>query len=890
MFQITSNQSLVFLHFTVHLFGFYIIAEHHKRESGPEAEEAFDVTNQSFDITNQSSFVKSRCIRTTKPTMTSHAVATNTASSSEVETVESRDVSAQKKDTEDINKTDATPRTAAPSVIVNDDSETYVSAPLSSKKAFFENIFKRKESTHHPSVVQTKPATKIWSPRREKMESSPCNSQVIGKAPSTAPYLPTSSVQKEGSHATGDNYNDSNLQAKSLGNPTSDVANHSDGNRQTTIKDVPTAAIESSSIERDILCVSSQALPVVVSEATINTVDEVKPTITGKRDDPSEQSYMKKEKEELMSEKEELSVSDIDKKVDDPEFESPVVHDPDMSRSSSPSGSKPVFLVEQSTFMISTPTSNSYTSKQQDIGVSHPSFFNELKQMWGEKAAKSKPLSPEKHMIVIEASGQQQQQKVYTGEPEEMELLIEVKSEGSSIDDIQEEKKQETDDVELLGVQNIPPSVPKEPSSSHVIHPSSDQKKTVDVDTNTLDSQEVSDSLQVFTSDQNGSMGSPRTYCKKEQESTESTTEETMHSQLEDTMIRTASGVDKVVEEGEVKDGERGTAAVDDESDEESVFAKLLDQSSPKDPAGAIKESAGSITKHAKRSFEKFQTMMNITEQYRVKETPKLPALTSPIGEQIKKFEAFSKGQKIDHMPLEVKDDLTTDVADHPSSAKSVPMEGQTEECNQPSSPKRFSFYQPSKETLNLLERLSEPVECDAFVEELPTPTAESVSRRRGFVAKTIETIESGEPLGVEDEVQDDDDEIVRVTREKAAAVREAAFKMSSKSSGSRSADEIERLPSKEVPAPDDRDHDADEDNPNISMLTDALSTAEMDTTFALDEDTYDQAMALVAGVASADRAPSPKYGNESIGLSRSQSNQYEAVDHAKCGDACVIM
>ena len=130
--------------------------------------------------------------------------------------------------------------------------------------------------------------------------------------------------------------------------------------------------------------------------------------------------------------------------------------------------------------------------------------------------------------------------------------------------------------------------------------------------------------------------------------------------------------------------------------------------------------------------------------------------------------------------------------------------------------------YKPSCETLDLLERLSEPVDGEAF--EAGTPASKKEPIPRGFVAKTIDALESGD---TGDEDDEEDDEIVRVTKKAAAAaaVRKAAAKIS-RSSSHHSAEELEKLPSRETPTPTP---DGTEDNPDASILTDALTTAEMD-------------------------------------------------------------
>eukprot|EP00977_Amphora_coffeiformis_P007678 scaffold1690_cov182-Amphora_coffeaeformis.AAC.35 len=812
-----------------------------------------------------------------KSTMTLHAVTMNSASSSQVE---SRDATTQ------ANKADAsTCRTATPPAGVIVENDPCFSSPLSSKKAFFENVFKKKDSS---STVPKKLVTKVWSPRRQMVESSPSSrSEVIRTASSSPRFLhPTTQ-----GHYSKPNSNEHWIATgvDTLKKTGASVVRHEDRNGLTR-KNVP-AVEESLSTIKDIA--PPQSSRSMVCEPMIDMVKEIKHNIVVKPTDPPDANGeppktdppgTKDEEEEETVENEESKTNDANQKLNHQDAESPVVHASESVRSSPPS--EPTSVAMQPTPTIETSSS---AQQEQDSDASHSPLFDELKQMWGIKAATSKPLSPEKDLVVAEANGQ----KV---KPREETIFMEVKMEETS-DDTEEEKKEEVEDIHLLftKLETQPSSSTKDLPSSLDVHSSSSSNKEIDQGMTIQNASESPQKLVVGTSLQNDvQLDQP----KKEEENTESTTEDTVL--LADTVDRaeylTKPTVKIVVEDQEVKDNERDSnhdEESDEESDGESVFGMLLEQS-PKDPLGAIKDSAASLTDHAKRSLEKYQAMMDITEEYRVKEVPTKPALASPIGDQIKKFEAFSKGGTIDNMSSEVAD-MSVQGTDCTSPTRSgTSLEDQKEKSNKPASPNRFSFYQPGQETLNLLERLSEPVDVDAFAEETPTSNEEIYSHKRGFVAKAIKTIESGEHLCGEDEVDEEDDEIVRVTKRTAAAVRQAASKMSAKSSGSRSVSEIERLPSKEVPAP--CDHDEAQDNlADVSVLTDtdALTTAEMDTTFALDEDTYDQAMAMIAGVDSkATDESSPKYGGgDSIGISRSQSHQYEAVDHAKCGEAaCVIM
>lgn len=773
---------------------------------------------------------------------------------------------------------------AGPSAEQGVDDVSCISSPLATKKAFFENVFKTKGT--RPSQKPT--ARKVWSPRR-KVQSSP----VAKESPKIVlrePYIKKAdNTVHQKALETGV------LTPKAM----PDIANNEEVSDGMTMKDVPVATELSVNNVAWKSHASALTLPSSIKVATDPPGGGE--TAAFKLEDPPGHSYMNNaESSEQMLSSVHDENEEPDEEMDPPQAAQVSEMQISPSKTASMSGPTPI--------SIDTKT----PSPHEAVTTGSP-IFNDLKRMWGKKAAKSRPLSPEKDKVIAESKGQ----KLEEEDPEES-LLIEVKS--LSSDDAHEEKKEETEDMQLhvakLRIQNSP-SLTSKLLSNCPIEPS----KKNDCDNgiaprggmNALRSSLFSELRQVCAAvqtakgtatsvlEESGWEQAPvATDCKtdielghsKEGESTGSTAGGTVL--LDDTVNRADylkdPGTNHVTEEAaksenKVEDEQSKDMACDDSTydADDDVFGKLPEQPR-KDPTDAIKTSAASLTSHAMRSLERYHAIMEITDQYRPQTAPKEKSSSSPIGDQIKMFEAFSKGENIDIRPTEHINSIeevtsVADVADCSLSIRTPPSENRSKETREPSSPKRFSFYKANDETLNLLERLSEPIEAEAFVEEPRVPVDSLISC--GYANKTVGAIESGG--AVDDEGDEEDDEIVRVTK-RAAAAREAASKMSSKSSCSHTASEIEKLPSTEAPIPDGAG-----DNPDSSILTDALTTAEMDTTLALDEDTFDEAMALVAGVDSADRT-SPEDPN-SLGISRSQSQQQEVVAHAKCGDAaCVIM
>jgi hypothetical protein len=331
------------------------------------------------------------------------------------------------------------------------------------------------------------------------------------------------------------------------------------------------------------------------------------------------------------------------------------------------------------------------------------------------------------------------------------------------------------------------------------------------------------------------------------------------------------------------------------ESDSDDDFGDVREQPRKAD-TNSIRSSAAAMTGHAKSSMEKYQAMMAITDQYRPKEaevhnvaaTKKYQAMlkvakqyhpedleeetaaVSPIGEHVKKFEAFSRGVDIDREYEEMAVSTPEAVEVKPRISPPCvlpPLEETKEEITGPVQT-RFAFYTANNDTLSMLEKLSEPAENVAFEED--QSASKEKTPAKGFVAQTIHAIEKiGSMTPVEDE-EDDDDVINRAANEPAA-------QKSSMSYASRYIENIGKLAGPEK--------DTENNNLDASMMTDTdgLTTAGMDTTLALDEDTYDSAMALV-GLNSP--TTSPKNGD----LMLSKSSSTEVVDHAKCGEGCVIL
>jgi hypothetical protein len=353
------------------------------------------------------------------------------------------------------------------------------------------------------------------------------------------------------------------------------------------------------------------------------------------------------------------------------------------------------------------------------------------------------------------------------------------------------------------------------------------------------------------------------------------------------------------------------------DSDSEDDFGDLREQPRKAD-TNSIRSSAAAMTGHAKRSMEKYEAMMAITDQYRPKETDVVnvaatmkyqtmlkvakqyrptdaddgaaskkykamldvanqyrpggveeeTAKVSPIGEHVKKFEAFSRGVDIDreYEKVDAPAPEVEEVKPRLSPPRELPPPEETkEEIQEGPVQTRFAFYTANNDTLSMLEKLSEPADTVAF-EEDQSASKEKPSAK-GFVAQTIHAIEkSGSMIPVDDE-EEDDDEITRAENETSA-------RKTSNSYASRYIENIGKVTGPEK-----------HNNLDGSMMTDTdgLTTAGMDTSLALDEETYDSAMALVD-------LNSPGTSPKSDDLMLSKSSSTEAVDHAKCGEGCVIL
>ena len=310
----------------------------------------------------------------------------------------------------------------------------------------------------------------------------------------------------------------------------------------------------------------------------------------------------------------------------------------------------------------------------------------------------------------------------------------------------------------------------------------------------------------------------------------------------------------------------------DDDEEPEDVFTTLRTDSLTTE-LEAMQTSANSMMGHAKRSHDKYQAMLELTKEYRSspkeEETGKETKEVSPVSQYIQKFEAFSKGEK-------------------------VPMNNNVETEND--RPKKFSYYDTGSDTLDILNNIAEPINHeDAFEADdapvVPVPPTQ------------VEAIMESTPSPkVEELVKEKEDEIVRASQEKdiLKAVRKAAAKISKSGGYKESTATEDSKPSKPKEEPDTKS--VQDDNPNDSIMTDNLTMAAgMDTSLALDQDTYDSAMVLV----NLNSSKKPTVCNTNDGKAnkktinttgKTASSRQHAPDspmaepQSKCGAGCVVM
>jgi hypothetical protein len=290
-----------------------------------------------------------------------------------------------------------------------------------------------------------------------------------------------------------------------------------------------------------------------------------------------------------------------------------------------------------------------------------------------------------------------------------------------------------------------------------------------------------------------------------------------------------------------------------------------------------MKTSAVSMNNHAKRSQDKYQAMLDLTAEYRTEESTKPPAMnstskeTSPVNAYIQKFEALSKGENVSMN--------SGDVTSGPGTT---------------SPPNRFSFYDAGKETLSMLNKMSEPTEKGDTVEDrTPVATFSTQSNE-----KTNKNTADSQPSMIP-EVNSAEKKLQKNspsgsvspgTKKKQAVskVKLAAAKLSSASAKK----SPKRANKPTVTKKEEPRRETPQDNPDSSILTDTMTMAGgMDLSLALDEETYDNAMVLVN--------LSSKYSSHNEPASPNQvqrvrspalSDTVQVHPQSKCGGVCSIM